>query len=130
MATSAPSPIANSPTVPSIDQSIEAAQQYLLSIQKPEGYWWANLESNASITAEVVLLYKIWGIVDSLPLDKLERYLRSQQKEHGGWELFWGDGGDLSTSVEAYMGLRLLGVPASDPALVGGEAVYSAPRRH
>jgi len=32
-------------------------------------------------------------------------------------ELFYGDGGDLSTTVEAYMGLRLLGIPANDPAL-------------
>ncbi len=30
---------------------------------------------------------------------------------------FYGDGGELSTSVEAYMALRLLGVPASDPAM-------------
>ncbi|MEM8504179.1 MAG: squalene--hopene cyclase [Cyanobacteria bacterium P01_D01_bin.1] len=101
-----------------LSQAIETAQQYLLSIQESKGYWWANLESNASITAEVVLLYKIWEIADSLPLAKLEEYLRAQQREHGGWELFWNDGGDLSTSVEAYMGLRLLGVPANDPALV------------
>lgn len=49
---------------------------------------------------------------------KAEQYLRNQQRDHGGWELFYGDGGDLSTSVEAYMGLRLLGVPEDDPALV------------
>ena len=41
---------------------------------------------------------------------KVETYLRSQQREHGGWELYYGDGGDLSTTVEAYMALRLLGV--------------------
>ena len=36
----------------------------------------------------------------------------------GGWELYYDDGGELSTSIEAYMALRLLGVPAYDPALV------------
>ncbi|MEM1311809.1 MAG: squalene--hopene cyclase, partial [Cyanobacteria bacterium P01_H01_bin.153] len=51
------------------------------------------------------------------PLHKAEHYLRSHQCDHGGWELFSGDGGDLSTSVEAYMALRVLGVPAADPAL-------------
>lgn len=101
-----------------LTQAVLAAQQHLLSIQKPEGYWWADLESNASITAEVVLLHKIWGTLDSQPLGKLENYLRAQQGTHGGWELYWNDGGELSTSVEAYMGLRLLGVPASDPALI------------
>ncbi len=112
------SPSSQTPLSEDLAQTIEAAQQHLLSLQKPEGYWWADLESNASITAEVVLLHKIWGIAESKPLAKLENYLRSQQRVHGGWELFWDDGGDLSTSVEAYMGLRLLGVPASDPAMI------------
>jgi squalene-hopene/tetraprenyl-beta-curcumene cyclase len=51
-------------------------------------------------------------------LHKVEAYLRSQQRDHGGWELFYGDGGELSTSVEAYMALKLLGVPQTDPAMV------------
>ena len=101
-----------------VQDTITASQNYLLSIQYPEGYWWAELESNVTITAEIVLLHKIWGTDTTRPLDKIATYLRSQQRKHGGWELFYGDGGDLSTSVEAYMALRLLGVPANDPALV------------
>ncbi len=100
-----------------VKETISRSQNYLLSQQYPEGYWWAELEANVSITAEVVLLHKIWGSSESRPLDKVEPYLRSQQREHGGWELFYGDGGDLSTSVEAYMALRLLGVSSGDPAL-------------
>lgn len=103
--------------VPGLETAIERSQQYLLSLQHPDGYWWANLESNVTITAEVVLLHKIWGADTTRPMHKVEAYLRSQQRDHGGWELFYGDGGELSTSVEAYMALRLLGVPATDPAL-------------
>ncbi|TPX28920.1 squalene--hopene cyclase [Cylindrospermopsis raciborskii] len=101
-----------------ITQAIAASQKYLLSIQRPEGYWWGELESNVTITVEVLLLHKIWGTCKNRALYKIENYLRCQQREHGGWELYYGDGGDLSTSVEAYMGLRLLGVPATDTALV------------
>lgn len=101
-----------------LEQSIAAAQRYLLSIQKPDGYWWADLESNVTITAEIILLHKVWGTDHERPLKKAERYLRSRQCDHGGWELFYNDGGDLSTSVEAYMALRLLGIPASDGALI------------
>ncbi|MBE9043336.1 squalene--hopene cyclase [Pleurocapsales cyanobacterium LEGE 10410] len=101
-----------------IQQAIARSQEYLLSIQDPAGYWWGELESNVSITAEVVLLHKIWQTDRARPLDKAEAYLRSQQREHGGWELYYGDGGELSTTVEAYMALRLLGVSATDPALV------------
>jgi squalene-hopene/tetraprenyl-beta-curcumene cyclase len=99
------------------DKAIQNSQNYLLSTQYPEGFWWAELESNVTITAEVVLLHKIWGTDRMRSLHKAETYLRSQQREHGGWELFYGDGGDLSTSVEAYMALRMLGVPQSDRAL-------------
>lgn len=101
-----------------ITQAIAASQEHLLSIQRPEGYWWGELESNVTITVEVLLLHKIWGTCKNRALYKIENYLRCQQREHGGWELYYGDGGDLSTSVEAYMGLRLLGVPATDTALV------------
>ncbi len=103
-----------------IQEAIAASQNYLLSLQDPQGYWWAELESNVTITAEAILLHKIWGTDTTRALHKAKKYLLSQQTEHGGWELFYGDGGDLSTSVEAYLALRLLGVPASDPDLVRG----------
>lgn len=97
--------------------AIKKAQDYLFSLQQNDGHWCAYLESNVTITAEAVLLYKIWGIDNQKPLHKIEHYLRSKQCSHGGWELYYGDGGDLSTSVEAYMALRLLGVSVDDGAL-------------
>jgi squalene-hopene/tetraprenyl-beta-curcumene cyclase len=109
-------------TTSTLKQAIAASQNYLLGLQYPEGYWWAELESNVSITSEVVLLHKIWGTDRERPLHKVEAYLRQQQREHGGWELFYGDGGELSTSVEAYMALKLLGVPETDPAMLRAKA--------
>ncbi|MGL5077778.1 MAG: squalene--hopene cyclase, partial [Waterburya sp.] len=102
----------------SLHKAIARSQEHLLNIQYPDGYWWGELESNVTITAEVVLLHKIWQTDKTRPLEKAEAYLRSQQREHGGWELYYGDGGELSTSVEAYMALRLLDVPATDPAML------------
>jgi len=101
-----------------VKEAISRSQEYLFSIQESEGYWCAELESNVTITAEAILLHKIWGTDKTRPLDKAEAYLRSQQRQHGGWELYYGDGGELSTTVEAYMALRLLGVESSDPALI------------
>ena len=101
-----------------LEEAIAASQNHLLSLQNPSGYWWAELEANVTLTAEVLLVYKILGTDNRLPVGKIETYLRSQQREHGGWEIFYGDGGELSTSVEAYMALKLLGVPETDPAMV------------
>lgn len=112
--------------VKQVVDGITASQKYLLSMQNPDGYWWAELESNVTITSEAVLLHKIWGTDKNRPLDKVESYLRSQQREHGGWELFYGDGGDLNTTVEAYMALRLLGVSATDTALIKAKSLILA----
>ncbi|MBF2079451.1 MAG: hypothetical protein IGR76_13285, partial [Synechococcales cyanobacterium T60_A2020_003] len=35
-----------------LNQAIATAQDYLLSLQYPDGYWWAHLKSNVTITAE------------------------------------------------------------------------------
>lgn len=115
--------IAASPSVPcpsteQVRQAIAASRDFLLSEQYADGYWWSELESNVTITAEVVILHKIWGTAAQRPLEKAKNYLLQQQRDHGGWELYYGDGGELSTSVEAYTALRILGVPATDPALV------------
>ena len=114
-------PPQNQATQLTVAEAIARSQNHLFSIQDPDGYWWAELESNVTITAEVVLLHKIWGTESTIPLDKVENYLRRQQREHGGWELYYGDGGELSTSVEAYMALRLLGVSPKDPALIAAK---------
>ncbi|WP_299486333.1 squalene--hopene cyclase [Acaryochloris sp. IP29b_bin.137] len=111
-------PVQDRANTKTLEAAIAASQSYLLTQQNEKGYWWAELESNVSITSEVVLLHKIWGTDRSRPLQKVETYLRSQQRDHGGWELYFDDGCEISVSVEAYMALKLLGVPMDDPALV------------
>jgi squalene-hopene/tetraprenyl-beta-curcumene cyclase len=95
----------------------EWAVDALLALQHPEGYWWAELESNVTITAEYLMLHRFLG----LPEDKfpaLVREILSQQLDNGGWSLWYGDGGNLSTSVEAYQALKIAGLSADDPRLV------------
>lgn len=113
-------------SLPRLQTAIAASQNYLLAQQYPEGYWWSELESNVTITAEVILLHKIWGTDQARPLHKAETYLRQQQREQGGWELYYGDGGEISTTVEAYAALRVLGVSAQDPALLKAKAFILA----
>ena len=39
----------------------------------------------------------------------MARYLLREQRAHGGWELYYGDGGEISTTIEAYFALKLTG---------------------
>ncbi|MFN2462028.1 MAG: squalene--hopene cyclase [Candidatus Velthaea sp.] len=119
-ATVAMPPFSDGPGSRPLHAAIAKSVDALFARQTADGYWWAELQSNPTITAEAVLLHRIWDVFDRLPHNAAERYFRHEQREHGGWELFFGDGGELSTSIEAYMALRLLGVPRDDPALLRG----------
>jgi squalene-hopene/tetraprenyl-beta-curcumene cyclase len=111
---------------PALDDAIARAAAALFRLQGPEGFWWAELQSNVTITAEVLLLHHVWGTFDRVPHARAEAYFRGEQREHGGWELAYGDGGQLSVTVEAYLALRMLGVPPDDPALVRARAFVLA----
>ena len=97
--------------------AITRGQDYLLAQQYPEGYWWAELEANVTLTAEYVMLHrilktKIGGADRERQIQKAVRYLLREQRAHGGWELYYGDGGELSTTIEAYFALKLAGIQA------------------
>lgn len=103
--------------LPAVASAIERAQNYLLDQQYAEGYWWAELEANVTLTAEYVMLHTILGTAANRPMHKITRYLLNQQRKHGGWELYWGDGGELSTTIEAYFALKLLGQSVDSPQM-------------
>ncbi|KAI5083624.1 hypothetical protein GOP47_0003367 [Adiantum capillus-veneris] len=101
----------------SLDEGIRRSQEFLLSVQFPEGYWCGELEANTTITSQTIIFYKMLGIDDQKPMQKMGNYLKRRQCDHGGWELYYGDGGHLSATIEAYIALSLLHVPKTDPIL-------------
>ncbi len=98
-------------------QACRRTQAYYASDQHPDGYWWYELESNVTITAEYLMLLRFAGIMDRQRDIKMARYMRRQQRSDGTWAIHYGGRGDLSTTVEAYFALKLAGYPADDPAM-------------
>src|SRR5919109_3862852 len=47
-----------------LDLAIERTRDFFFREQLPEGYWWAELESNVTITAEYIMLFHFMGLVD------------------------------------------------------------------
>ena len=101
-----------------LDQAIERSHEFFFREQLPAGYWWAELESNATITAEYLMLFHFLGMVDKERERKIVNYLLSKQTDEGFWTIYYGGPGDLSTTIEAYFALKLAGVPAEHPAMV------------
>ncbi len=104
----------NKITTTRLTDAINRAQEYLLAQQELEGYWWAELEANVTLTAEFIMLHRILGTDRAQQIQQAARYILREQQAHGGWELYYGDGGEISTSVEAYFALKLAGVNPDD----------------
>ncbi len=100
-----------------VQRAAQRGAEALVKLQQPEGYWWAELESNVTITAEYLMLHRFLGLSEA-NFPRLTADLLSRQLPNGGWSIWYGDGGDLSTSVEAYLALKMAGVPATDPRMV------------
>ena len=93
--------------------ALHAAVDWLWQRQDGEGWWVGELGTNATMTAEHVLLLRFLG----LPLDAIRagavQHLLGCQRHDGSWALYHDGPADLSTTVETYAALKVLGV---DPA--------------
>jgi squalene-hopene/tetraprenyl-beta-curcumene cyclase len=87
----------------------------LEALQQPDGHWVFELEADATIPAEYVLLEHFVGEIDQPLEDKIAVYLRAGQADHGGWPLYAGGDFDLSATVKAYYALKLIGDDAQAP---------------
>jgi len=47
-------------------QAISCSQAYILSQQKPEGYWVGELEANTTLTSQYLLFRHLIGRVDEV----------------------------------------------------------------
>jgi squalene-hopene/tetraprenyl-beta-curcumene cyclase len=81
----------------------------VLGLQHADGWWQGELETNVTMDAEDLLLREFLGLHDDKQIESAARWIRSQQRADGTWANFFGGPGDLSTTVEAYVALRLAG---------------------
>ena len=96
-----------------LERAIGRATDALLARQHDDGHWAFELEADATIPAEYVLL-KHYLADDATQIDtdverKIVRYLKSIQGAHGGWPLFHGGDFNISASVKAYYCLKICG---------------------
>ncbi|WP_423198897.1 MULTISPECIES: squalene--hopene cyclase [unclassified Cupriavidus] len=97
-----------------LDAGIAHAVDALLAQQQADGHWVYELEADATIPAEYVLMVHYLGETPDLELERrIGRYLRRIQNPAGGWPLFHEGAADVSASVKAYFALKMIG---DDPA--------------
>jgi squalene-hopene/tetraprenyl-beta-curcumene cyclase len=102
-----------------VEAMVGRATDALLKAQKPDGHWVFELEADATIPAEYILLRHYLGEPEHLDLEaRIGRYLRRIQADHGGWPLFHGGAFDISATVKAYFALKMIGDPVDAPHMV------------
>jgi squalene-hopene/tetraprenyl-beta-curcumene cyclase len=108
-----------------LDAHIDSAVQALLARQHADGHFLFELEADATIPAEYVLLRHYLGEpVDAALEAGIAAYLRRIQGSHGGWPLFADGAFDMSATVKAYFALKMIGEsPQADHMRRAREAV-------
>jgi squalene-hopene/tetraprenyl-beta-curcumene cyclase len=109
-----------------VREALEAGCNHLLSLQRQDGHWVGELEGDTILESEYVLLRAFMGCLDSDRLRKLANYIRSQQRPEGGWSIYPGGPPDVSSSVKAYVALKLSGLPVDHPEMVRAREVILA----
>jgi squalene-hopene/tetraprenyl-beta-curcumene cyclase len=103
------------PNETTTDEAVARASAALAERQHADGHWLFELEADATIPAEYVLLEHYLDRIDPELEAKIGVYLRSIQGAHGGWPLFHDGALDLSASVKAYYALKAIGDDPNAP---------------
>ena len=112
-----PAPARGGETAADVQGAIDRAREHLLGLQDHHGWWKAELQTNVTMDAEDLLLREFLGISDPQLTARAARWIRSQQRADGSWANFHDGPGDLSTTIEAYVALRLAGDQPEDEHL-------------
>jgi squalene-hopene/tetraprenyl-beta-curcumene cyclase len=107
--------------------SVGAATRGLLDLKQPDGHFVFELEADATIPSEYILLrHYLAEPVDASLEAKIAVYLRRIQGAHGGWPLVHDGPFDMSASVKAYFALKMIGDSIDAPHMARArEAILS-----
>ncbi|MGV9316822.1 squalene--hopene cyclase [Streptomyces sp. NPDC003691] len=87
----------------------------LLARQQSDGWWYGPMFSNVAMDADDLLLREFLGIRTPEVTEATARWLRDRQSADGSWPHSPGGPGNLSTTIEAYVALRVAGDDSRAP---------------
>jgi len=92
-----------------IEAVVTSQRAALFDEQQDDGHFVFELEADATIPSEYILLRHFLGEIEPEREEKIARYLRAVQNEDGSWPLFHNGEGNISASVKGYWALKLVG---------------------
>jgi squalene-hopene/tetraprenyl-beta-curcumene cyclase len=98
-----------------LNKAVQQGADALLKLQHADGHWAFELEADATIPAEYILLDHFLGTINQPLHERMAIYLRGIQEDHGGWPLFHRGDLNISASVKAYFALKCVGDDINAP---------------
>jgi squalene-hopene/tetraprenyl-beta-curcumene cyclase len=99
-----------------LDTAVDRASARLLELQHPGGWWVGELESNATMIAQHLFWHHFLGLRTPELDRKIANELLARQRDDGTWSVWFDGPPDLSTTIEAYVALKLAGVEPGSQA--------------
>jgi squalene-hopene/tetraprenyl-beta-curcumene cyclase len=103
--------------------AITRSQSYLLTEQKPEGYWVGELMVDSTLVSDTIAYHHWNGKVDAKWQKKAVHHIFSMQLPDGGWNIYYGGPSEVNATIKAYLALKLAGVPVTDPRMLRAREV-------
>src|SRR3982074_2556750 len=100
-----------------LDEAIDRGTRRLLELQRPDGIWVGELESNVTMTAQHLFWNHVLGLRTRDLARRIANELMARMRDDGTWSIWFEGPADLSTSIEAYVALRMAGVDPGPIAL-------------
>ncbi len=94
-----------------LEQTIFHAQEWLFQETQGQPFWNANIEANASLSAQFILMALGIGYKDHSRLNRLWQYIISKCNSQGIYPLYYGGAPHYSTNLLIYLAGRALGYP-------------------
>jgi squalene-hopene/tetraprenyl-beta-curcumene cyclase len=100
-----------------IQPAISKAQQNLISLQSPDGYWLGELVVDATLCADYVTFMHWAKDVDPALERKCVDHILTRQLPDGGWNIYPEGPSEVNATVKAYFALKLAGISPHDSRL-------------
>ncbi|KAL2060526.1 hypothetical protein VTL71DRAFT_9167 [Oculimacula yallundae] len=92
-------------------KALDDAIRFSFDDQKEDGHWAAEVSADVTFTSEYVMFKYAMGLDLEADREDLKKWLLQDQKVDGSWGLSPDLPGNNSTTTEAYLALKILGVP-------------------
>jgi squalene-hopene/tetraprenyl-beta-curcumene cyclase len=106
-----------------LEAAVLRAQENLLRLQKPEGYWNGELLVDSTLVSDTVIYHHWNGKVDKAWQRKAIHHILSMQLPDGGWNIYQGGPSEVNATIKAYLALKLAGVPVTDRRMLKAREV-------